>query len=140
MAAHLFPILIALLVHCTDGDVAKVMEDVTMVTVTTTESVNAVECRDAPDVDCLLYSSTKICDKDSIYYPWAKVRCPFYCGFCQRPTLTILCKDEIPNCEDYSRDLCTNPLYRIFREKNCRKSCKICTDFDSVPNTDSLVG
>lgn len=54
------------------------------------------------------------------------------CIFCNKfsflgPTLTILCKDEIPNCEDYSRDLCTNPLYRIFREKNCRKSCKICT-------------
>lgn len=52
--------------------------------------------------------------------------------FCKKfsilgPTLTILCKDEIPNCEDYSRDLCTNPLYRIFREKNCRKFCKICT-------------
>nr|XP_022336173.1 uncharacterized protein ZK673.1-like [Crassostrea virginica] len=137
MKVHLVPVLAALVVaQGTEAALRSITT--TMGSTKSTESVN--ECRDAPDVDCLLYSSDKICGEDSIYYPWAKVRCPLYCGFCQRPTLTILCKDEIPNCEDYSRDLCTNHLYRIFREKNCRKFCGICKDFDSVPNTDEIYG
>ncbi|XP_062597182.1 uncharacterized protein LOC134258655 [Saccostrea cucullata] len=111
------------------------------VTVTSTDiAPTESECIDAKDVDCILYNPKIICNDTSIYYPWARVRCPYYCGFCHRPTLTILCKDEIPTCRDYSADLCTNPLYRIFRERKCRKYCGICKDFDSVPNIDSLVG
>ncbi|XP_056004618.1 uncharacterized protein LOC125660456 isoform X2 [Ostrea edulis] len=110
----------------------------TSISTTSAESVN--ECKDAEDFDCELYNPKVICNTTGIYYPWSRVRCPLYCGFCHRPTLTILCKDEIPNCADYQGDMCTNPFYRLFREKNCRKSCNICKGFDSIPNLDSLYG
>lgn len=42
------------------------------------------------------------------------------------PTVTIDCVDLLHNCDEYQRDLCTNPLYRLFREQNCRKYCRIC--------------
>lgn len=42
------------------------------------------------------------------------------------PTVTIDCMDQLHNCDEYQRDLCTNPLYRLFREQNCRKYCRIC--------------
>jgi len=42
-------------------------------------------------------------------------------------TSPLPCVDKIPNCNEYDADLCTNPLYRLFREDNCRKFCSLCT-------------
>ena len=42
------------------------------------------------------------------------------------PTVTITCKDELTTCDEYQADLCSNHLFRLFREKNCRKFCGIC--------------
>lgn len=42
------------------------------------------------------------------------------------PTVTIDCVDQLHNCDEYQRDLCTNSLYRLLREQNCRKYCRIC--------------
>lgn len=47
--------------------------------------------------------------------------------FVSEHTSPIPCVDKIPNCNEYDADLCTNPLYRLFREDNCRKFCSLCT-------------
>uniref|UniRef100_A0A8W8IXA3 ShKT domain-containing protein n=1 Tax=Magallana gigas TaxID=29159 RepID=A0A8W8IXA3_MAGGI len=53
-------------------------------------------------------------------------------------TTTIPCVDVLPNCDEYQNDLCDNNLYRLFRNKNCRRFCIICTgDFDHLPLTPS---
>ncbi|XP_071181496.1 uncharacterized protein [Mytilus edulis] len=36
------------------------------------------------------------------------------------------CVDKISNCYEYDADLCTNPLYRLFREDNCQLFCGLC--------------
>ncbi|XP_052703991.1 uncharacterized protein ZK673.1-like [Crassostrea angulata] len=91
------------------------------------------ECQNNPTIDCSLYNINTTCDENGIYYPWAQEHCPLFCGFCQAPTVTIDCVDQLHNCDEYQRDLCTNSLYRLFREQNCRKYCRICKDFDFVP-------
>lgn len=42
-------------------------------------------------------------------------------------TSPLPCINHIHNCQEYGDDLCTNPLYRLFREDNCRKFCGLCT-------------
>ncbi|CAC5419038.1 unnamed protein product [Mytilus coruscus] len=159
------------------------------------------ECKDL--INCRVYPPEKICVNDSIYKPWASVRCRAYCGYCipgddnitcdhngqliRHPkdchkfyecaysipreltcpislawndviktcdyvgnvpfckqvesnndssdktiqdltenTSPVPCVDKIPNCNEYDADLCTNPLYRLFREDNCLKFCNLC--------------
>ena len=43
------------------------------------------------------------------------------------PTRIVPCRDRLTNCDEYSSDLCINPLYRLWREENCRKYCGVCT-------------
>jgi hypothetical protein len=47
--------------------------------------------------------------------------------FSSAPTKIVPCADRLTNCDEYTSDVCTNPFYRIWREDNCRKYCKICT-------------
>ncbi|XP_071167719.1 uncharacterized protein [Mytilus edulis] len=159
------------------------------------------ECKDL--INCRVYPPEKICVNDSMYKPWASVRCRAYCGYCipgsdnitcdhngqliRHPkdchkfyecaysipreltcpanlawndvmktcdyvgnvpfckqvesnndssdktikdltenTSPMPCVDKIPNCNEYDADLCTNPLYRLFREDNCMKFCSLC--------------
>ena len=54
------------------------------------------------------------------------------------PTRIVPCRDQLTNCDEYSSDVCVNPLYRLWREDNCRKYCGICSgkkwlDWPSVP-------
>ncbi|XP_048744328.2 uncharacterized protein LOC125657650 isoform X2 [Ostrea edulis] len=95
-------------------------------------------CKDTED--CRLYKYTKICTDGSEYIPWAQLHCPVYCGFCQAPTKIVPCVDRISNCDEYVKDLCINTKYRIFREDNCRRYCKICTGLDSVIDYSSALG
>lgn len=41
-------------------------------------------------------------------------------------TTTPPCVDKISHCNEYDADLCTNPLYRLFREDNCQQFCGLC--------------
>ncbi|XP_052100630.1 mucin-2-like isoform X2 [Mytilus californianus] len=82
------------------------------------------ECKDL--INCRAYPPEKICVNDSVYKPWASVRCRAYCGYCIQNTSPVPCVDKIPNCNEYDADLCTNPLYRLFREDNCLKFCNLC--------------
>lgn len=41
------------------------------------------DCRDNPSIDCRMYNFNVTCKVDGMYYPWAKVNCPLYCGYCQ---------------------------------------------------------
>ncbi|XP_048747796.2 uncharacterized protein LOC125659995 isoform X4 [Ostrea edulis] len=91
------------------------------------------ECADNQHIQCIRYNKTRLCDKDGMYGPWASKNCRAYCGYCQVLTTTVPCFDVKDNCDEYQSDLCRNNLYRLFRERNCRKFCKICTgDFDSM--------
>ncbi|XP_078310638.1 uncharacterized protein LOC144618469 [Crassostrea virginica] len=98
-----------------------------------TQTEQVMECRNSPTIDCSLYNSNITCDRNGIYYPWALENCPLFCGFCQAPTVTVLCVDQLKNCDEYQADLCINSLYRLFREEKCRKYCGICKDFDFLP-------
>lgn len=74
----------------------------------------------------------------SIYRPWAEIRCRAYCGFCIVPTTQGPCVDKINNCIEYNDDLCTNPLFRLFREDNCQKFCGLCTPGGSQTPTTQM--
>ncbi|KAK3103323.1 hypothetical protein FSP39_018485 [Pinctada imbricata] len=84
-------------------------------------------CTDNPKLDCRFFNYTQVCSQDSVYRPWARKNCPAYCGICYVPPTFTPCVDKLLNCEEYNKDLCTNPLYRFFREANCRKYCDLCT-------------
>ncbi|VDI58130.1 Hypothetical predicted protein [Mytilus galloprovincialis] len=56
-----------------------------------------------------------------------------YCGFCIVGTPPSSCVDKISNCYEYDADLCTNPLYRLFREDNCQLFCGLCKIAVSTP-------
>ncbi|XP_061171904.1 uncharacterized protein LOC133181406 [Saccostrea echinata] len=90
------------------------------------------DCRNNPTIDCRMYNFNMTCEIDGMYYPWAKKNCPLYCGYCLVPTQSVECKDKLPTCAEYQSDLCTNRLFRLFREENCRKFCKICEGIDYV--------
>ncbi|XP_048747795.2 uncharacterized protein LOC125659995 isoform X2 [Ostrea edulis] len=95
--------------------------------------VSPEQCADNQHIQCIRYNKTRLCDKDGMYGPWASKNCRAYCGYCQVLTTTVPCFDVKDNCDEYQSDLCRNNLYRLFRERNCRKFCKICTgDFDSM--------
>ncbi|XP_056018424.1 uncharacterized protein LOC125668451 [Ostrea edulis] len=49
------------------------------------------------------------------------------------PTVSDECKDTLPNCDEYQSDMCTNHLYKLFREINCRQFCGICKGVSHVP-------
>lgn len=95
-------------------------------------------CKDG--LNCRVYNSSKICIMNGPYYPWARKYCPLYCGFCQAPTRTVPCSDKLANCDEYPPDLCTNELYRLWREDNCRKFCGVCSGIDTVIDYPSTVG
>nr|XP_022336718.1 uncharacterized protein LOC111132994 isoform X2 [Crassostrea virginica] len=104
--------------------------------ISSTEPLKA--CKDR--LDCRVYNSTLICSKTSIYYPWSQLHCPSFCGFCHAPTRIVPCRDRLTNCDEYSSDLCINPLYRLWREENCRKYCGVCTGFDVETDYSSVLG
>merc|ERR1712241_1362516 len=63
-------------------------------------------CWNEPDENCF-----------GIYGPWARVNCPFRCGFCpEKPQ----CVDEIKFCAQFGMDVCTDPQYQGWARKNCR--------------------
>nr|XP_022336715.1 uncharacterized protein LOC111132993 isoform X2 [Crassostrea virginica] len=95
-------------------------------------------CKDS--LDCRPYNASLICSKTSIYYPWSRKHCPSFCGFCQAPTRIVPCRDQLTNCDEYSLDVCINPLYRLWREDNCRKYCGICSGIDVVIDYSSVLG
>ncbi|XP_078310618.1 uncharacterized protein LOC111132993 isoform X2 [Crassostrea virginica] len=107
----------------------------------TTESTSADPiqvCKD--NLDCRPYNASLICSKTSIYYPWSRKHCPSFCGYCQAPTRIVPCRDRMTNCDEYSFDVCVNPLYRLWREDNCRKYCGICSGIDVVIDYSSVLG
>nr|XP_022345092.1 uncharacterized protein LOC111137753 isoform X1 [Crassostrea virginica] len=104
--------------------------------ISSTEPLKA--CKDS--LDCRVYNSTLICSKTSIYYPWSQLHCPSFCGFCHAPTRIVPCRDRLTNCDEYSSDLCINPLYRLWREENCRKYCGVCTGSDVEIDYSSVLG
>lgn len=52
--------------------------------------------------------------------------------FSVAPTRIVPCSDKLTNCDEYPPDLCTNELYRLWREDNCRKFCGICSGIRHV--------
>lgn len=90
---------------------------------------NHTDCRDL--INCRPYPKERICPSNSSYFPWANVRCRAYCGICIVNTPPPPCVDKISNCNEYDADLCTNPLYRLFREDNCQLFCGLCTTADA---------
>ncbi|XP_076107700.1 uncharacterized protein LOC143075976 isoform X3 [Mytilus galloprovincialis] len=88
-------------------------------------------CKDL--INCRPYPKESICPVNSSYHAWANVRCRMYCGFCIVSTPPSSCVDKISNCYEYDADLCTNPLYRLFREDNCQLFCGLCKIAVSTP-------
>ncbi|KAH3830312.1 hypothetical protein DPMN_103552 [Dreissena polymorpha] len=94
-------------------------------------------CKDAIP-NCGSYG-TYICF-DINQYQWVDKNCRKFCGFCGNKTEVLIesstttttvtttpagC-DDVLQCREYNADLCTNPEYRGFAEKNCRKYCGYC--------------
>ncbi|CAG2185197.1 unnamed protein product [Mytilus edulis] len=59
-----------------------------------------------------------------------KVFCPVTCNLCVNKTPPP-CVNKVSNCNEYDADLCTNPLYRLFREDNCKLFCGLCKTADA---------
>ncbi|XP_067657360.1 uncharacterized protein [Haliotis asinina] len=59
------------------------------------------------------------------YESWAKSHCQAFCGFCIPITSPFVCADKV-RCKEYGADLCSNPDYTGFVEKNCVKYCHLC--------------
>lgn len=75
-------------------------------------------------LDCRLYGQST-CTGD--YVPWAKQNCIRYCGFCSGVATTSKpCLDVRPNCDQYDKDMCTNPSYTIWVDDNCPQYCNRC--------------
>lgn len=87
-------------------------------------------CKDT--LNCRVYNASMICITNGKYYPWSLKHCPLYCGYCQAPTRIVPCSDKLTNCDEYPPDLCTNELYRLWREDNCRKFCGICSGIKNM--------
>ncbi|XP_063433373.1 mucin-2-like isoform X3 [Mytilus trossulus] len=76
------------------------------------------ECKDL--INCRVYPPEKICVNDSMYKPWASVRCRAYCGYCIPGSDNITC--------DHNGQLIRHPkdchkfyecAYSIPRELTC---------------------
>ncbi|XP_063397551.1 uncharacterized protein LOC134681842 isoform X2 [Mytilus trossulus] len=94
---------------------------------------NQNDCKDL--INCRPYPKESICPASSSYHAWANVRCKMYCGFCIVSTPPPSCVDKISNCNEYDADLCTNPLYRLFKEDNCQLFCGLCKIAATIPST-----
>ncbi|XP_071136747.1 uncharacterized protein [Mytilus edulis] len=82
----------------------------------TAEQTNVTGCVDTKD-NCWNYDDSKCL---GIYSPWAKLNCPYRCGYCpDKPP----CVDKIPNCDEYPANVCT---YSGWCRINCRKYCNKC--------------
>lgn len=75
-------------------------------------------------VDCRLYGQSA-CTGD--YASWAEENCMNYCGICQGADNSKPCLDSRPNCDQYDKDMCTNPQYAIWVEDNCPQHCGKCS-------------
>lgn len=42
------------------------------------------------------------------------------------PTAPPVCVDKIPNCKLYDPDTCTNPMYNLWVDDNCKQFCGRC--------------
>ncbi|XP_060600216.1 uncharacterized protein LOC132753729 isoform X4 [Ruditapes philippinarum] len=76
---------------------------------------------------------TYICGQN--YQDWAAQNCAKYCGICGGGTnpltggggiATGVCKDAIPNCDQYGTSVCADPQYSGWVSSNCRKFCNKC--------------
>ncbi|KAK3605644.1 hypothetical protein CHS0354_032596 [Potamilus streckersoni] len=105
-------------------------------------------CADAVD-NCAQYG-VEMCYKES-QHDWVEANCPKFCGFCgdkhaplpTTPITTIatsteaLCKDSIPNCNEYGGPgMCQT--YGQWARQNCAKYCGVC--FNYIYVTASTVG
>ncbi|XP_053401477.1 uncharacterized protein LOC123550590 isoform X2 [Mercenaria mercenaria] len=89
-------------------------------------------CKDAIG-NCAGYGSY-ICGAN--YKGWAQQNCAKYCGYCGGGTNPLSgstggvisgeCKDTVPNCDQYSSTVCTDPQYDGWVNANCRKYCNKC--------------
>ncbi|VDI21864.1 Hypothetical predicted protein [Mytilus galloprovincialis] len=89
-------------------------------------------CVDTKD-NCWNYDDSKCL---GIYSPWAKLNCPYRCGYCPENVLFLAnlrlspdkppCVDKIPNCDEYPADVCTDTFYSGWCRINCRKYCNKC--------------
>uniref|UniRef100_K1PAK4 Uncharacterized protein n=1 Tax=Magallana gigas TaxID=29159 RepID=K1PAK4_MAGGI len=59
-------------------------------------------------------------------------------GPTEPPTRIVPCSDKLTNCDEYPPDLCSNEVYRLWREDNCRKFCGICSGIDTVIDYSSV--
>ncbi|KAH3775136.1 hypothetical protein DPMN_176533 [Dreissena polymorpha] len=101
-------------------------------------------CRDALS-NCASYG-TYICGAQ--YKDWATQNCPQYCGYCGNNTNPLAvtaapdgtCKDNIPNCVEYDRSVCSDAMYQSWALANCRKTCNLCSSTGAGTNTGTMGG
>ncbi|XP_046372060.1 uncharacterized protein LOC124146050 isoform X1 [Haliotis rufescens] len=87
----------------------------------TTIPVGDPNCKDSiPNCDTYGHASCT-----GPYESWAKTHCQAFCGFCIPITSPFVCADKV-RCIEYGADLCSNPDYVGFVEKNCVKYCHMC--------------
>ncbi|XP_048770723.2 uncharacterized protein LOC125676895 [Ostrea edulis] len=77
------------------------------------------DCKDA--INCTGYSRESCL---GIFKTWGLTNCPRTCGYC---TASTECRDY-EECDKLPSVLCTDPSYRKFAERTCRKFCNICTE------------
>ncbi|XP_046567225.1 uncharacterized protein LOC124275653 isoform X4 [Haliotis rubra] len=84
-------------------------------------AVGDPNCKDSiPNCDSYSHASCT-----GPYESWAKSHCQAFCGFCIPITSPFVCADKV-RCKEYGADLCSNPDYVGFVEKNCVKYCHLC--------------
>ncbi|KAL8616408.1 hypothetical protein ACOMHN_032262 [Nucella lapillus] len=92
--------------------------------------------------NCKNFDGGDLCSSVA-YQDWALTNCRKYCDVCRTTTVATTvwttpesgCFDAISYCQDFGPSICTNPDYKSWIMKNCRKYCAVCSADTSVGST-----